>query len=250
VASLLKDAKPLATQCFTQLAYGTRRFLAAERWGLVGEAAAFPDPFYSPGADFIALGNDFLADLIGRDFAGESRRSLEERTGAYDEFMKFRFDAAMRLYLDNYPFFGSYELCKLKWDFDVACYYNLWISQYLHDQHLDLREVRRQVRQRKYVLSALSNFTDLFRKVDAHLTRGGLYHRKNRGSYSNGQDLLGFIDTVAAPRTHKEVLRQTEEIFNAVRNRALDLVDRGEPVRPRTPMPLSWFMAPRDLLSG
>ena len=32
--------------------------LLGERWALLGDAAAFTDPFYSPGSDFIALEYD------------------------------------------------------------------------------------------------------------------------------------------------------------------------------------------------
>src|SRR5690606_34333947 len=42
-----------------------------ERWALAGEAGPFLDPFYSPGSDFIAIGNTFIADLVARDRAGQ-----------------------------------------------------------------------------------------------------------------------------------------------------------------------------------
>ena len=148
-------AKPIETRAFPHLAYGTRRFFSPERWALVGEAAAFTDPFDSPGADLIALGNDFISDLIARDFGGEAEERRARRTALYDEFMQFRLEAAMLLYRDQYPDLGSYELGKLKWDFDIGCYYNLWFSAYLHDQHLDARQLKRQLGQRPFVLAAL-----------------------------------------------------------------------------------------------
>ena len=33
----------------------------------LGEAGLFLDPFYSPGSDFIAIGNTYICDLIRRD---------------------------------------------------------------------------------------------------------------------------------------------------------------------------------------
>ena len=247
VRSLLENAKAIDTQSFVRLAYGTRRFFSADRWGLVGEAAAFPDPFYSPGADFIALANDFVTDLVARDLRGEDAAALSSRTELYEQFMQFRFEAAMQLYRGQYPLFGSYEVCKLKWDLDIGCYYNLWVSQYMQDQHLDARALKRQLVQRRHVLAALSNFAALFRRVDEHLTAQGAYHRSNRGAWSDGQDRLGFVKRVGLPRSNREVLETTQEIFNAVRDRALDLLeDAPEPVA-REPKPLAWFMAPRPL---
>jgi len=161
--------------------------------------------------------------------------------------MHFRLEAALRLYRDQYSVFGSYEICKLKWDFDVGCYYNLWVSQYTQDQHLDTRALKRQLLQREVVLTALSNFSELFRKVDAHLTAQGTYHRSNRAEFTDGQDCLGFVKEVGLPRSDAAVLARTEEIFNVVWHRALDLLEgASEPVM-RPTQPLAWFLTPRAL---
>ncbi len=247
VASLLENARPLATRSFAHIAYQTRRFISPDRWALIGEAAAFPDPFYSPGADFIALENDLVADLVERDLGGAPEREISQRASVCDDFLQFRFSAAMQLYRNQYPFLGSYELCKLKWDFDIACYYNLWVWPYMLDDHLNLRALKRQVLQRRHVLSALHNFGALFGEVDAHLTKHGTYYRRNSGEYSDGQDLLGFVRDVGSPTTHRESLRRTEEIFNIVRFRALDLLEDAPSPRRREPKRLAWFMGLKDL---
>ena len=44
---------------------------SADRWALIGEAGVFTDPFYSPGSDFISIGNDIVSELITRDRRGE-----------------------------------------------------------------------------------------------------------------------------------------------------------------------------------
>jgi hypothetical protein len=41
----------------------------------------FTDPFYSPGSDFIAIGNDYVCDAIVRDCAGEA---VDGRIEAYN----------------------------------------------------------------------------------------------------------------------------------------------------------------------
>lgn len=53
-------------------AHSIERFLSAERWACVGEAALFVDPLYSPGSDFIAFTNSFTTRAIERDLAGET----------------------------------------------------------------------------------------------------------------------------------------------------------------------------------
>ena len=64
----------------------------------------------------------------------------------------------MRLYRGLYGMIGSYELMRLKWDFDIASYHNLWVAPFMTDQHLDPGWLRRQLRLRNLVLRAMENF--------------------------------------------------------------------------------------------
>ena len=247
VAQLLENAKPMQTRSFKQLAYGTKRFFSPNRWGCVGESSAFPDPFYSPGADFISLGCDFMVDLIARDLGGEDETAVSNRVELYDQFTKFRVNAALLLYRDQYSVLGSYEACKLKWDFDVGCYYNLWLSSFIQKEHLNVGALKRQLTRSGAVLTAIDGFARLFRKVDDHLTAKGEYFRLNRGEYNTGRDCLDFVTEAGQGRSPRETLATTQRIFNTVRNRALDiLTDTSEP-SVREDKPLSWFMTPRDL---
>src|SRR5208283_1932200 len=71
---------------FQEFSYDTKQFYSADRWACVGEAAAFLDPFYSPGSDFIAMGNTMATRLIGRHF----EKTLTRETVAQS-------DATMRM---------------------------------------------------------------------------------------------------------------------------------------------------------
>ena len=51
-------------------AHGCERVISPDGWSLVGEAGVFTDPFYSPGSDFIAIGNDLTTDLVDPDGRG------------------------------------------------------------------------------------------------------------------------------------------------------------------------------------
>jgi flavin-dependent dehydrogenase len=244
---LLAPARTIDTQSYGQLAYGTTRFFHADRWGMTGEAAAFADPLYSPGADFIALENDFLTDLVVRDLGGEPAASLARRTELYDRFMRFRFEAAMLLYRGQYALLGSAELMRLKWDFDLALYYNLWVSAYMQDQHLDAGWLRRELRQERFVLQAMRNFADLFEKARLHLLAEGAYYRANRGRFSFGLEFIDFVEEVGQARTRRQVLEKTGEVFNSVYLRARELMGKPEHAPPAEPMPLTAFMVDRPL---
>ena len=143
VASLIEDAQCIDVGHFARYAYGTKQFFGGpERWAMIGEAAAFSDPFYSPGSDYIAIESDMITDMIVRELGGCTEEELAERGTLYDEFMKFRFEATMLLYRDQYPVLASYETMRLKWNFDISCYYNLWVDFFMRDHHLDPRKLR------------------------------------------------------------------------------------------------------------
>jgi hypothetical protein len=103
---------------------------------------------------------------------------------------------------------------RLKWNFDIACYYNLWLDFFLRDHHLDPRKLREQLRRRDYVLQALRNFNELFQKLVRELEAKGQYHRSNLGHYNDGTDLLYFQGEIGKERKKGAVNQRTEEIFN------------------------------------
>jgi hypothetical protein len=243
ISTLLADAERVDLGSFGQIAYGTKRFFHTDRWGLSGEAASATDPLYSPGTDFIALENDFLSDLIRRDVAGDAPAELAERLELYDRFMAFRHEATMLLYRGQYPTFGSFELTRIKWEFDIGNYFNLWATAYMQDQHLDVRWLKRQLRLQPFVLKALRNFNDLFRRVAASLHERGRFHARNRGEFSFGLENIDFVPRVGLPRSRREVLDKTEEIFARVRREALALMDERATVATDADPPLSAFLS-------
>ncbi len=244
---LMEGSTPLDLEGYTQLAYGTKQFFSEDRWGLLGDAGAFTDPFYSPGSDFIGIECDFLTDLIKRDRAGDAAGELAERTRTYDAFMRFRWEATMRIYRGLYSTFGSYELMKVKFNFDFGCYFNLWFDPFARDLHLDLKFLQGELRKQSETLTALQNFADLFRRVEADLRARGAYHRGNLGNYNVGVDTVRpLIDEVTTPRKKRQIDQRTEDIFNYGRDESLKLLERSD-VEPRGPWRLYQFADPTPL---
>ncbi|MGB1014900.1 MAG: NAD(P)/FAD-dependent oxidoreductase [Nannocystaceae bacterium] len=251
VGSLLKDASWLDVGSYGRLAYTTKQYFSRQRWAVIGDAASFTDPFYSPGIDFLALENDFVCDLIARDFAGEIE-AFEQRLPLYDEFMAFRYEAVLRLYRDLYPTLGSYELFRLKFDFDLRCYYNLWLDMYMRDDHLRPKALADQLRRKEYILQAISNFAGLFRKLAHELHSAGRFFTGNTGStadhYDHSLESLAFIEKIGTQRTRRSITRSTLEIFSDVHQRALDLLSQTESTPTvRKPLAFDEFVADAPL---
>jgi len=231
VRELLAEAKALDFGSLARIAFGTRRFLHADRWAAIGEAATAADPLYSPGSDFIALENDFVTDLVAREAEGEDREALATRLDLYDRFLRFRHEATMRLYRGLYGMLGSYELMRVKWDFDIGCYHNLWVAPYMNDELFEPSFLRGQLRQRRFVLALMDNFTALFRRVETELRARGDYHRRNRGAFSYGLENIDFLEEIGLPRSRRRTLEQAARTFHVVRRDALALVgeEAGQP---------------------
>ena len=109
----------LALQHF---AHGCAQVFSAQRWALTGEAGVFTDPFYSPGSDFIAMGNECIADLITRETRGED---IATRTEAFNVTYLRLFDAFIRLYEGQYPIMGNAQVMLAKVTWDNGCYWGI-----------------------------------------------------------------------------------------------------------------------------
>lgn len=117
---------------FRRFSYGCKQVFSAERWALAGEAGLFLDPFYSPGSDFIAIGNTYIADLIARDRKG---LALEARARLYDQIYHSFYESTLALYTDQYALFGDPEVLPVKVIWDYTYYWGV-LSQIFFQQRL------------------------------------------------------------------------------------------------------------------
>jgi len=104
------------------VSYGCRQVFSAERWALTGEAAMFLDPFYSPGSDFIAIGNTYIAELIARDFAG---RADARATRHFQQLFFSFYRNTLELYRGQYALFGNARVMTAKVLWDYAYYWGV-----------------------------------------------------------------------------------------------------------------------------
>ncbi len=103
-----------------KISRGTKQVFSSDRWGLVGEAAALLDPFYSPGSDFIAIGNTMVGKLIEEDLAG---RSIQHLAPTLQSVFLTLFQNNLLTYRDQYLLFGNPRIMALKFVWDYAVYW-------------------------------------------------------------------------------------------------------------------------------
>lgn len=101
-------------------AFGCSRVFSQDRWMLIGEAGVFTDPFYSPGSDFIAMGSEFITDVVGRDVSGEA---IGDRIERYNSLYLKLFESFLRLYDGQYALMGNAQVMTAKAAWDNGCYW-------------------------------------------------------------------------------------------------------------------------------
>ena len=115
--------------------HGCKQVFSAQRWAITGVAGVFLDPFYSPGSDFIAIGNTYIVDLIARDTRGE-RFAREARQ--YEQLYFSFYRNMLTLYQDQYPMFGHAQLMPLKVTWDYAWYWGVLCQFFFQQRMTDL----------------------------------------------------------------------------------------------------------------
>ena len=118
--------------CFKRFSHDCKQVFSEHRWALAGDAGRFLDPFYSPGSDFIAIGNTYITELVARDQAGQR---LGAHVQVYEQVFRSFYDSTLALYVDQYGLFGDPEVlpCKVIWDYT---YYWSVLAQMFCQQRL------------------------------------------------------------------------------------------------------------------
>src|ERR1044072_3413621 len=102
------------------LAYYSTTF-AGDGFVLVGDAAAFLDPFYSPGMDWISFTTSRAAALIGAEKRGEDVNTLVHKyNDSFAQCYRYWFEA---VYKDKYEYMGEFDLMNIALLFDLCLYY-------------------------------------------------------------------------------------------------------------------------------
>lgn len=94
---------------------------AGDGFALVGDAAAFLDPFYSPGMDWISFTATAVSELILAGYRGEHLAPLVEKHNA--DFSRSYERWFQALYRDKYEYMGEFDLMRLAFLLDLGLYY-------------------------------------------------------------------------------------------------------------------------------
>jgi flavin-dependent dehydrogenase len=118
---------------YSTLAYATKQYVG-EGWALVGDAAAFLDPYYSPGLDHVAFSVEATVRLVLAETAGRlAPNAIAEHNETFlRSYWRF-FDA---IFEGKYLYMGEADLLSAAALLDTAQYY-LFVVVPAYRRHQD-----------------------------------------------------------------------------------------------------------------
>lgn len=152
---------------------------AGDGFVLVGDAAAFMDPFYSPGMDWISFTATAAADLITAQRGGEPlAERIEQHNANFTQCYRCWFEA---LYKDKYEYIGEFDLMSLAFTLDLGLYYVGLVSQPFKygEASYSSPPFARAVSQPFYRLMRLYN--GRFAQIARHRRETGMLGMTNKG---------------------------------------------------------------------
>jgi flavin-dependent dehydrogenase len=122
LAELLEGAEPRMEDLrfYSHLAYSTKQYMG-RGWALLGDAAVFLDPYYSPGLDHASFSVEATVDVVKKQAMGEN---IDARIAEHNvTFIRSYWRFFRAVYLDKYYYMGEADLLSAAMLIDTAQYY-------------------------------------------------------------------------------------------------------------------------------
>jgi hypothetical protein len=153
--------------------------MAGDGFALVGDAAAFLDPFYSPGMDWIAFSVSASVALIAAERKGEALEPLlEEHNRLFNRSYRRWFEA---VYQDKYEYMGDFELMRTVFRLDLGLYYLGIVSQPFLMGPKGLLQPPFSTRGSVPVYHLMRTYNRRFAAIARERKRRGVWGRSNHG---------------------------------------------------------------------
>jgi flavin-dependent dehydrogenase len=168
---------------YSHLPYKTKAY-AGRGWALVGDAASFMDPYYSPGLDHASMSIYATARILEADLRGElTEATLDARLAKHNEEFVRSYDRWLSaVYLGKYELMGDSDLTTTAFVLDIALYYLGVVAPV----HADIDNLKNPVLGLSLPQATLAyRFMRFYNERLVHLARKrreqGTYGRNNAG---------------------------------------------------------------------
>ncbi|WP_428229094.1 NAD(P)/FAD-dependent oxidoreductase [Flavobacterium sp.] len=127
----LQGFEVLDFKVIRNFSYSSKKIFSTDGWACTGDAAAFPDPFYSPGSNQIGYTNTILTHIITENI------TCEKRISEYNEFVLSQNDWLSYNTYTTYDYFGNPQVNSLAYLWDLVTGWALGVPLMFNDLYLD-----------------------------------------------------------------------------------------------------------------
>jgi flavin-dependent dehydrogenase len=115
--------------------YSSKQVFSENRWACTGEAALFPDPFYSPGSNLIGYSNSIITQLITTHLSNGEINN--DRVDFYNQYIITQNDWLVVDIQSAYPYFGNSQVESLRYIWDIFVGWTMAAPQMFNSIYLD-----------------------------------------------------------------------------------------------------------------
>lgn len=199
--------------------YSCKQLFSSNGWAVTGEAGLFADPFYSPGSDFIAISNCFIAELVCSSLDGEDIRL---KSLVFEKVFRSIYDNTLSLYVDQYGGFGDRQMMGLKLLWDYSYYWGVLSLLFFRDALADIDTLRR-------ISPMLQEAQSLNQKVQMHFRQRAQKRQvlANRGVFMDQYKIpcLQYFNEVLMADANGDVESALKENMAKVASIAESVID-------------------------
>jgi flavin-dependent dehydrogenase len=182
---VLGNGELIDFMAYPQLAYRCSTLYSRDRWAATGFAGMFQDPYFSLGGDVIAYGNDYITDLIDKDFVGKvSQDALSVATVNYNAAMQRVYDRT-KIWMDGaYACMGSFSIFSVRYTYELCIYYLDYVWGFMCTEHLEsMSAERRQLTDHFFHLENILR-EQILDTVSASLANGIFYGKNTTAEFA------------------------------------------------------------------
>ena len=182
LAELVAGAELADFHAYRHLPYASGRY-AGRGWALVGDAASFLDPYYSPGLDHLAMSVFASVELVADDLEARDDGRLDAALDMHNEHFRRSYPRWLdALYLGKYELLGDAELTACAYMVDTAFYYmGIVTPLYRHPQSLANPAFGLASPQSEYAWRTMRTFNRRMNRIARFRRATGVYGRRNLG---------------------------------------------------------------------
>ena len=118
-------------------AYQNRVNFSRDRWAICGEASFFSDALYSPGADFIAVGNTVIHNIVSAYYQEDHVKMLSNMKFG-EQLLSGMYNHYIGLYKGNYELMKNPGAMVQKVAWDTAVYFGYNVLLFRNGKFCDL----------------------------------------------------------------------------------------------------------------